>query len=156
MLKLFFFILLVMVPTHTLANEEGLDYTLVKEPFTDLNLRLSNRPLTPPDNIIVQTILLPGLSVARPVVAPSPQAVIFEDNQRQRVAILSMNDTGQLTLYLLERLPLDPKLPSLVQCANNRGCQTDRTPLTGGLGCLALCLKNLLEAASISPLQKTP
>ena len=156
MLKLLFFILLIMVPAHTLANKESLDNTLVTEPFTDLNLRLSNRPLTPPDNIIVQTISLPGLSVAQPFVAPSPQAVIFEDDQRQRVAILSMNNTGQLTLFLLERLPLDPKLPSLVQCANNRGCQTDRTPLTGGLGCLALCLKNLLEAAAISPLQKTP
>ncbi len=156
MLKLFFFILLVMVPAHTLANKEGLDNTLVKEPFTDLNLRLSNRPLTPPDNIIVQTISLAGLSVARPFVAPSPQAVIFENDQRQRVAILSMNDTGRLTLFLLERLPLDPKLPGLVQCANNRGCQTDRTPLTGGLGCLAFCLKNLLEAAAISPLPKNP
>ena len=151
MLKLFFFILLVMVPAYTLANEEGLDNTLVTKPFTDLNLRLSNRPLTPPDNIIVQTISLPELSVARPFVAPSPQAVIFENDQRQRVAILSMNDTGHLTLFLLEPLPLDPKLPSLVQCANNRGCQTDRMPLTGGLGCLALCLKNLLEAAAISP-----
>jgi len=156
MLKLFFFILLVMVPAHTLANKEGLDNTLVKEPFTDLNLRLSNRPLTPPDNIIVQTISLAGLSVARPFVAPSPQAVIFENDQRQRVAILSMNDTGRLTLFLLERLPLDPKLLGLVQCANNRGCQTDRTPLTGGLGCLAFCLKNLLEAAAISPLPKNP
>jgi hypothetical protein len=156
MLKLFFFILLVMVPAHTLANKEGLDHTLVQEPFSDLNLRLSNRPLTPPDNIIVQTISLPGLSVARPFVAPSPQAVIFEDDQRQRVAILSMNDTGRLTLFLLERLPLDPKLPGLVQCANNRGCQTDRTPLTGGLGCLAFCLKNLLEAAAISPLPNNP
>ena len=156
MLKLFFFILLVMVPAPTLANKEGLDNTLVKEPFTDLNLRLSNRPLTPPDNIIVQTISLAGLSVARPFVAPSPQAVIFENDQRQRVAILSMNDTGRLTLFLLERLPLDPKLPGLVQCANNRGCQTDRTPLTGGLGCLAFCLKNLLEAAAISSLPKNP
>ncbi len=151
MLKLFFFILLVMIPAHALANEESLDNTLMTKPFTDLNLRLSNRPLTPPDNIIVQTISLPGLSVARPFVAPSPQAVIFEDDQRQRVAILSMNDTKHLTLFLLERLPLDPKLPGLVQCANNRGCQTDRTPLTGGLGCLALCLKTILEEASISP-----
>jgi hypothetical protein len=149
--KLVFFILLVMVPAPTLANKEGLDNTLVKEPFTDLNLRLSNRPLTPPDNLIVQTIQLTGLSVARPFVAPSPQAVIFEDDQRQRLAVLSINDTGHLTLFLLQSLPLDPKLPGLVQCANNRGCQTDRTPLTGGLGCLAFCLKELLETIASSP-----
>ena len=152
MLKLFVFVLLVMGPAHTMANEEGPDNTLMTEPFTDLNLRLSNRPLTPPENIIVQTITLPGLSVARPFVAPSPQAVIFEDDQRQRLAILSMNETEHLTLFLLEALPLDPKLPGLVQCANNRGCQTDRTPLTGGLGCLAFCLKSILEEASVSPL----
>ena len=148
---LVFFILVIMVPTTTLGNEGDLDNTPVSEPFTDLNLRFSNRPLTPPDNLIVQTIRLTGLSVARPFVAPSPQAVIFEDDQRQRLAILSTNDTGHLTLFLLESLPLDPKLPSLVQCANNRGCQTDRTPLTGGLGCLALCLKELMETMASSP-----
>jgi hypothetical protein len=151
MFKLFVFILLVMIPPHALANEKGLHNTPVEEPFTDLNLRLSNRPLTPPDTIIVQTIPLTGQSVARPFVAPSPQAVIFENDQRQRLAILSMNKAEHLTLFLLEPLPLDPKLPGLVQCANNRGCQTDRTPLTGGLGCLALCLKTILEEASISP-----
>jgi hypothetical protein len=150
-IRLFFFILVVMVPTTTLANEKDLENTPVSEPFTDLNLRFSNRPLTPPDTLIVQTIQLTGLSVARPFVAPSPQAVIFEDDQRQRLAILSTNDTGHLTLFLLKSLPLDPKLPGLVQCANNRGCQTDRTPLTGGLGCLAFCLKELLETIASSP-----
>ena len=150
-LGLVFFILVIMLTTTTLASEGDLDNTPVSEPFTDLNLRFSNRPLAPPENLIVQTIRLTGLSVARPLVAPSPQSVIFEDDQRQRLAILSTNDTGHLTLFLLESLPLDPKLPSLVQCANNRGCQTDRTPLTGGLGCLALCLKELLETIAHSP-----
>jgi hypothetical protein len=146
-----FCILVIMMLTSTLANAGNLENTPSSEPFTDLNLRFSNRPLTPPDNLIVQTIQLTELSVARPFVAPSPQAVIFEDDQRQRLAILSTNDTGQLTLFLLESLPLAPKLPSLVQCANNRGCETDRTPLTGGLGCLALCLKELLETIASSP-----
>jgi len=151
-LKLFFFILAILISTHTLANEARLDNPPAEEPFNNLNLRLSNRPLTPPDTMIVQTIPLTGLSVARPFVAPSPQAVIFENDQRQRLAILSMNKTEHLTLFLLEPLPLDPKLPGLIQCANNRGCQTDRTPLTGGLGCLAFCLKDILEEASITPL----
>jgi len=146
-----FCILVIMMLTSTLANAGNLENTPSSEPFIDLNLRFSNRPLTPPDNLIVQTIQLTELSVARPFVAPSPQAVIFEDDQRQRLAILSTNDTGQLTLFLLESLPLAPKLPSLVQCANNRGCETDRTPLTGGLGCLALCLKELLETIASSP-----
>jgi len=149
--RLIFFILAVMIPTTTLANKGDLDNTPESEPFTDLNLRFSNRPLTPPENVIVQTIRLTELSVARPFVAPAPQAVIFEDDQRHRLAILSTNNTGHLILFLLESLPLDPKLPSLVQCANNRGCQTDRTPLTGGLGCLAFCLKGLLETIASSP-----
>ena len=144
-------ILVCILPTPTLANEGNLENIPVSEPFTDLNLRFSNRPLTPPDNLIIQTIRLTEFSVAQPFVAPAPQAVIFEDDQRQRLAILSTNDTGHLTLFLLESLPLDPKLPSLVQCANNRGCRTDRTPLTGGLGCLALCLKELLETIAGNP-----
>ena len=147
-------ILVLMMTTCSLANGEDLEHTPRSEPFTDLNLRFSNRPLIPPDNLIVQTIPLPELSVARPFVAPSPQAVIFEDDQRQRLAILSTDETGKLTLFLLESLPLDPKLPSLVQCANNRRCQTDRTPLTGGLGCLALCFKDYLETEASSPLPR--
>ena len=127
-------------------KEEGLEL----QPFSDLNLRFSNRPLTPPDTFIVQTIPLPGLSVARPFVAPDPQAVIFEDDRRQRVAVLSTDSSGILTLYLLEHLPLAPKLPALVQCAYNRGCEADRTPLTGGLGCLALCIKELLELSALN------
>ena len=149
--RLIFFILVVMVSTPTLANKVDLENTHLSEPFTDLNLRFSNRPLTPPENLVVQTIQVTELSVARPFVAPAPQAVIFEDDQRHRLAILSTNETEHLTLFLLESLPLDPNLPSLVQCANNRGCQTDRTPLTGGLGCLALCLKELLETIASNP-----
>lgn len=129
-----------------LKEEEG----PALQPFSDLNLRFSNRPLTPPDSLIIQTIPLTGLSVARPFVAPNPQAVIFEDDHRQRVAVLSTDSSGTLILYLLENLPLDPKLPALFECAHNRDCEGDRTPLTGGLGCLALCIKELLELSALN------
>ena len=119
-------------------------------PFSDLNLRFSNRPLVPPEHLIVQTIPLPDVSAAKPFVAPDPQSVIFEDDYRQRVAVLSKNPSGILTLYLLERLPLDHKLPALVQCAHSRGCDTDRTPITGGLGCLAICIKEILEMSALN------
>jgi hypothetical protein len=145
---------LMFVPLSTLADEGITSNSPGPEPFTDLNLRFSNRPLTPPESLIVQTIPLTGLSVASPFVAPAPQAVIFEDDQRQRLAVLSTNETGHLTLFLLEPLPLDPELASLVQCANDRGCDTDRTPLTGGLGCLALCLKEVLETVAGNPLPR--
>ena len=147
-------LLVIILPMSVMANEEKTTLPQGSEPFSDLHLRFSNRPLTPPNDLVVQTIPLTGLSVASPFVAPSPQAVIFEDDQRQRLAILSINKTGHLILFLLEPLPLDPKLPSLVQCANNRGCQTDRTPLTGGLGCLALCLKEIFENVTGNPLSR--
>lgn len=136
---------LLALPQFAIAEEE-----LAPQPFSDLNLRFSNRPLTPPASLILQTIPLTGLSVARPFVAPNPQAVIFEDDHRQRVGVLSTDSSGELILYLLEDLPLDPKLPALFECAHNRSCEADRTPLTGGLGCLALCIKELLELSALN------
>lgn len=141
---------LLASPSQTPGKEGLKEEGLEPQPYSDLNLRFSNRSLNPPDTLIVQTIPLAGISVASPFVAPAPQAVIFEDDRRQRVAVLSTDSSGTLTLYLLEHLPLAPKLPSLVQCANNRGCEADRTPLTGGLGCLAFCLKELLELSALN------
>jgi hypothetical protein len=141
---------LLAIPNPIWAEQELKEDGPGPQPFSDLNLRFSNRSVTPPETLILQTITLPELSVARPFVAPDPQAVIFEDDHRQRVAVLSLDSSGMPTLYLLEHLPLDPKLASLVQCANSRGCEADRTPLTGGLGCLALCLKELLESSALN------
>ncbi len=149
-------ILMLFVPgtTSARAEEPAVEDRATSETLTDLNLRFSNRPLSPPEDLIIESIPLTGLSVARPFVAPAPQAVIFEDDQRQRLAILSITQPGHLTLHLLESLPLDPALPTLFQCAQHRGCQTDRTPLTGGLGCVAFCLKELLEETTNSPLPR--
>jgi hypothetical protein len=132
------------------AEERVEERGLQAQPFSDLNLRFSNRSLTPPNTYILQRLPLPEISVAKPFVAPVPQAVIFEDDRRQRVAVLSIDSAGTPILYLLEPLPLDPKLPTLVQCANQRGCDSDRTPLTGGLGCVALCIKELLEESALN------
>ncbi len=153
-IRLVLLILFITGSNMALAQESEVENTPPLNAFTDLNLRFSNRPLAPPENLIIQSIPLTGLSVARPFVAPSPQAVIFEDDQRQRLAILSITQPGHLTLHLLESLPLDPALPTLFQCAHHRGCQTDRTPLTGGLGCVAFCLKELLEETTNSPLPR--
>lgn len=141
---------LLIAPNHVWAEAASKDGGLEVSPFSDINLRFSNIPLVPPETLIVQTIPLPDVSVAKPFVAPDPQAVIFEDDHRQRVAVLSKNHSGVLSLYLLEALPLDPKLPALVQCAHSRGCATDRTPMTGGLGCLAICIKELLEMSALN------
>ncbi len=84
--------------------------------------------------------------MARPFVAPVPQAAIIENDHRQRVALLSQNSEGIWLLHLLEPIPLDPLLPALFQCAGARQCAVDRMPMTGGLACLALCVKELIEA----------
>ena len=117
-----------------------------EQDFSSLNIRMSNRPLSPPPDLVEQTIPLEGISVARPFVAPAPQAAILENDQRRRVALLSQNPEGIWLLYLLEPISLDPKLPALFQCASERQCAVDRMPMTGGLTCLALCVKELIEA----------
>lgn len=150
LLLTFFSFTLMVDPAFTQNQEGSKEDGLESQPFSDLNLRFSNKAITPPDALIVKTIPLTGISVAKPFVAPIPQAVIFEDDRRQRVAVLSTDDSGALTLYLLEHLPLDNKLSALFQCADHRGCSADRTPLTGGLGCLALCIKELLELSALN------
>ncbi len=142
---------LVSTPAHTEGTNDRHTVVPESESFGDLNLRLSHRPLAPPKDMIVTKIPLHQLSVAKSMVAPSPRAVILEDDQRRRIAVLSEDAVGRLTLFLLEQVPLNPALPGLVQCANSRGCQTDRTPLTGGLSCLALCVKDILESAVLNP-----
>lgn len=122
-----------------------------EQPFSSLNIRLSNRPIIPPASLVVKTMPLTGLSVARPFEGPPPRAVIIEDDQRQRVALISENHEGSLHLYLLEPISLDPSLSILFQCVDLHQCETDRMPLTGGLACVAICLKDILEFKALSP-----
>jgi len=131
-----------------LANgPDGQQEPASDQDFSSLNIRMSNRAIVPPLDFIVKTIPLDGLSVARPFVDPAPQAAIIENDRRQRVALLSQNPAGTWQLYLLEPIPLDPMLPALFQCADGRQCATDRMPMTGGLACVAICVKELIEAA---------
>lgn len=117
-----------------------------EQDFFSLNVRMSNRTISPPPDLVRKTITLSGISVARPFEGPVPQAAIIENDHRQRVALLSQNPAGTWLLYLLEPILLDPRLPALFQCADARQCETDRMPMTGGLACLALCVKDLIEA----------
>jgi len=131
-----------------LANgPDGQQEPASDQDFSSLNIRMSNRAIVPPLDFIVKTIPLDGLSVARPFGDPAPQAAIIENDRRQRVALLSQNPAGTWQLYLLEPIPLDPMLPALFQCADGRQCATDRMPMTGGLACVAICVKELIEAA---------
>lgn len=145
-----FFIFLFFLPSLLGAeSSDRREGALPEQAFFSLNVRMSNRPISPPLDLIKKTITLKGISVARPFEGPTPQAAIIENDHRQRVALLSQNPEGIWLLYLLESLPLDPKLPDLFQCARARHCETDRMPMTGGLACLAICVKDLIEATVI-------
>ena len=110
-----------------------------------LNVRLSSRTIRPPINLIKEIIPLKGIQAARPRVGPPPQAAIIEDDQRRRLVILSTEDSGLITAYVLEDLDLKPHLTEVARCAQEHHCGEDRMALTGGLGCVAICVKNVLD-----------
>ena len=113
-------------------------------PFT-LNVRLSSRVIHPPKELIHQAIPLNGIQAARPRVGPPPLSAILEDDQRRRVVILSTDETGMITAYVLENLDIEPHVPEVVECTRQRHCAEDRMAMMGGLGCVAICLKDVLD-----------
>ncbi|UCE63923.1 MAG: hypothetical protein JSU59_01840 [Nitrospirota bacterium] len=110
-----------------------------------LNVRLSSRTIHPPKELIKEVISLKGIRAARPRVGPPPQAAIIEDDQRRRIVILSIEETGLIMAYVLEDLDLKPHLSEIALCAQEHHCGEDRMALTGGLGCIAICVKNVLD-----------
>ena len=119
-------------------NIQDRDQAETSDSFT-LNVRLSSRPIRPPDELVKNSVPLTGIIPARPHVGPPPQAAILEDDQRNRIAILSADDNGMITAYLLENIDLQPHMPTLMKCTEQRQCAVDRMPLMGGLGCVAIC-----------------
>ena len=113
--------------------------------MTSLNIRLSHRPITPPADLVKQTLPLPNIRAARSLIAPSPKAAILEDDHHQRVLVLSTRENGELEAQLLDDLDLSPKIPFITACAHERECAYDRRPITGGLGCVAICVQQALE-----------
>jgi hypothetical protein len=115
-----------------------------EHPFS-LNVRLSSRTIRPPQELIKEVIPLEGIRAAKPRVGPPPQAAIIEDDQRRRIVILSTEETGLITAYVLEDLNLKPHLSEITQCTQEHHCGEDRMAVTGGLGCVAICIKALLD-----------
>jgi hypothetical protein len=113
-------------------------------PFS-LNVRLSSRPIRPPQEVIKQVIPFDGIRAARPRVGPPPLAAIIEDDQRRRIVILSTEERGLLVAYVLENLDLKPYLSEVTRCTQEHHCEEDRMAITGGLGCVAICVKNVLD-----------
>ncbi len=125
--------------TKDLSQEEG------APSLTSLNVRFSGRPLHPPKDMIKQTVELPGIRAARSRIGPSPQAAILEDDNRRRVVVLSPQEDGRIVAHLLADLNFEPMIPALTSCTQERRCAYDRMPVTGGLGCVAICLQEILD-----------
>ena len=77
---------------------------------------------------------------------PPSKSAILEDDQRHRMIVLTSEDNGDLTAYMLDNIDVTPHLSDLRSLASDRGCGRDRMTITGGLGCVALCLKDIIEA----------
>ena len=115
-----------------------------KHPYS-LNVRLSSRVIHPPKKLIMNVVTLKGIRAARPRVGPPPQSAILEDDQRQRVVILSTDETGIITAYVMNDLHLEPHMPEVVECTQQHHCAEDRMAVTGGLACVAICVKNVMD-----------
>lgn len=113
--------------------------------LTSLNVRLSQRAIQPPKHLVKAVVKLPGIQAARARIAPSPKAAILEDNEHNRVLILSVLEDGRLEVQVLADLDFAQYVPFVAACAEHRGCAYDRRPITGGLGCVAMCIQQALD-----------
>lgn len=110
-----------------------------------LNIRLSQRAIHPPKHLVEAVVELPHVQAARAKIAPSPKSVVLEDDNHNRVLILSVLDDDRLQVHVLDDLDFTQHVPFVTACAKDRGCAFDRRPITGGLGCVAICIQQSLD-----------
>ena len=113
--------------------------------LTSLNVRLSQRAIHPPKHLVKAVVELPHVQAARAKIAPSPKSAVLEDDNHNRALILSVLDDGRLHAHVLDDLDFTQHVPFVTACAENRGCAFDRRPITGGLGCVAICIQQALD-----------
>lgn len=113
--------------------------------LTSLNIRLSQRAIHPPKHLVNAVVELPHVQAARAKIAPSPKSAVLEDDHHNRALILSVSDDDRLQVHVLDDLDFAQHVPFVTACAKNRGCAFDRRPITGGLGCVAICIQQSLD-----------
>ena len=113
--------------------------------LTSLNVRLSHRAIHPPESLVKEIVELPHVQATRARIAPSPKSAILEDDHHTRVLILSVLEDGHLQAQVLADLNFAQHVPFVAACSANRGCAYDRRPITGGLGCVAICIQQALD-----------
>ena len=113
-----------------------------------LNIRMSTQAILPPKTLVTQQLSFPDIRIASPFIGPPPKTAILESDSGHRVAILSINSEEILTVHFLQDDITNVPLSPLLACTEHRQCATDRRPLTGGLGCVAICFQDLLRFSS--------
>ncbi len=114
--------------------------------LTSLNVRLSQRAIHPPQRLVRAVVTLPPvIRAARARIAPSPKAAILEDDHHNRALIVSALDDGRLRVSVLTDLDFTPAIPFVIACTGDRECAYDRDPMTGGLGCVAICIQQAID-----------
>ena len=135
---------LVTQRAGALAQADVADTNILE--LTSLNIRLSQRAIHPPQHLVRAVVTLPpSIRAARTRIAPSPQAAILEDDHHNRALIVSVLDDGRLQVTMLAELDFAPAIPFITACAGDRGCAYDRSQVTGGLGCVAICIQQALD-----------
>ena len=141
---------LTMLMSHAFVAQRAEDVALAQAADRDildlssLNVRLSQRAIHPPKHLVKAVVELPHVQAARAKIAPSPKSAVLEDDNHNRALILSVLDDGRLHAYVLDDLNFARHVPFVTACAENRGCAFDRRPVTGGLGCVAICIQQSL------------
>jgi hypothetical protein len=76
-----------------------------------------------------------------------PRGAIIEDDQHQRLLILAATAEGKVLLYRVGDMPvkIGPRLPAMLKCGQSRSCGHQRMDPAGELGCLAVCLLEMLK-----------
>ena len=113
--------------------------------LTSLNVRMSQKIIRAPKNLVRESLDFPKIRAARSMIAPSPKSAILEDDNHNRVVILSVSEEGRVHAQLLKDLDFSNKIPSVTACTSQRGCAFDRQPVTGGLACVAICVQQALD-----------
>lgn len=140
-----------MLMSHAFVAQRAEDVALAQAAdrdvldLTSLNVRLSQRTIHPPKHLVKAVVELPHVQAARAKIAPSPKSAVLEDDNHNRALILSVLDDGRLHAYVLDDLDFAQHVPFVTACAENRGCAFDRRPITGGLGCVAICIQRALD-----------
>ena len=142
---------LVLVMSHAFVAQRAANVALAQATsrdvldLTSLNIRLSQRAIHPPKHLVKAVVELPHVQAARAKIAPSPKSAVLEDDNHNRALILSVLDDGRLQAHVLDDLDFAQHVPFVTACAKNRGCAFDRRPITGGLGCAAICIQQSLD-----------